>query len=85
LARGYRDFLRNWQEYRMHAEQFREPDGERIFVLVHANGRGRSSGIALDELSSKSAAVFHVRDERVIRMTHYFDRDNALADLGLDE
>jgi SnoaL-like domain len=85
MAEGYRDFLRNWTNYQMQAEECREVDGECILVLVHASGRGKSSGAALEGIWSQSAAVFQITGGLVSRMTHYFDRRRALADLGLEE
>lgn len=83
VTAGYREWLSNWRDYRMRAEEFRELDSERIFVLVHSSGRGNTSGIELADVLSKSAAVFHVTGGTVIKMTHYFDRDRALTDFGL--
>jgi hypothetical protein len=37
----------------------------------------------LERMGSKGAAVFHLRDGKVIGVVHYLDRDRALADLGL--
>ncbi|HME05386.1 MAG TPA: nuclear transport factor 2 family protein [Solirubrobacteraceae bacterium] len=84
MAEGYRDFLSNWDDYRMQGDEFREVDDERVFVLVHATGRGKASGVELGETWSKSAAVFRVKAGRVTMIIHYFDRDRALADLGLE-
>jgi ketosteroid isomerase-like protein len=38
----------------------------------------------LARMQAKIAAVFHVRDGKVMKLTVYFDRDRALADLGLE-
>ena len=35
------------------------------------------------DLQAKWANVFHLRDGKVIRLLLYYDRDRALADLGL--
>jgi ketosteroid isomerase-like protein len=45
-------------------------------------GRGKTSGL---EMSAKAASVFHVREGRVSRIVVSWDRDRALADLGLEE
>jgi ketosteroid isomerase-like protein len=82
MAEGSRDFLSAWEDYRAEPEEFREIDGERILVLLHHRG-GKTSGLELGQMQTNTAVVFHVRDGKVTRLINYWDRDRALADLGL--
>jgi ketosteroid isomerase-like protein len=45
-------------------------------------GRGKGSGVEVDQ---RRASVFHIRDGKVIRLALYWNRDRALADLGVKE
>jgi len=85
MAGGVRDWLSAWEEFRIEADEYRELDGERILVLSHRSGRGKSSGLKVGQLEAKSANLFHLGDGKVTRFVVYFDRDRALADLGLKE
>jgi ketosteroid isomerase-like protein len=85
MAEGSRDFLSAWEDFRAEAEEYREIDGERVLVLIHHRGRGKTSGLELGQMQTKNAALFHVRDGKVTRFVAYWDRDHALADLGLAE
>ena len=69
---------------RIEAEEYRELDGERVLVLVRSSGRGRTSGMDIEEMHVKAADVFHVRGGKVTRLAAYWDRDRAFADLGLE-
>jgi ketosteroid isomerase-like protein len=53
--------------------------------LIHHRGRGKTSGLELGQMHTKNAALFHVRDGKVTRFVAYWDRERALADLGLSE
>jgi hypothetical protein len=55
-------------------------DAERVLVLVKASGRGKMSALPIDQ---KGAEVFKTHDGKVTTMIVYFDRERALADLGL--
>jgi ketosteroid isomerase-like protein len=82
MARRMRDFLTTWEGYRIKAEHYCELDDERILVLTRDTGRGRTSGA--DTVQNR-ANVLHLQGGRVTRITSYWDRDRALADLGLEE
>jgi ketosteroid isomerase-like protein len=83
MAEGWRAFLSNWGHYRFEVEEYRELDAERILVLIRVRGRGRTSGLELGQVGAEGANLLHVRGGKVVRLALYFDRDRALADLGL--
>jgi ketosteroid isomerase-like protein len=83
MAEGVRGWLNDWEDWYVEADEFRELDDERVLVLCHYSGRGKTSGLEVGQLSSKGAAVIHIRDGKVTRFVAYWDRERALADLGL--
>jgi ketosteroid isomerase-like protein len=83
MAEAWRDYLSTWEEYRTAVDEYRELDAERVLVLSRRSGRGKTSGVDLGQMLTKGASVFHVHDGKVTRLAQYFDRDRALADLGL--
>src|SRR6266436_6131637 len=85
MAEGFRDFLGGLEEYRLEAEEYRELDADRVVAITRNTGHGKISGLNLGDLPGNGAAVFHVRDGRVAKLTFYWDRDRALADLGMEE
>jgi ketosteroid isomerase-like protein len=89
MSEGWSGWLGAWRDLRGEPDEYRVLDGERILVLAHFVGRGRASGVEVGALSSPGsggfASLFHVGDGRVTRIVNYWDRDRALADLGLEE
>jgi ketosteroid isomerase-like protein len=82
MAREMRAFLTAWAGYRSEAEEYRELDRQRILVLTLDSGGGKQSDLATEQ---RRASVYLVRGGKVSRITTYWDRDRAFADLGLDE
>jgi ketosteroid isomerase-like protein len=82
MAEGARDWLNAWKDFRIEAEEYRKLDDERVLVLVHYSGRGKTSGLELGHIRTKGASLFHVRG-KVTRRVHHWDRERAFADLGL--
>jgi ketosteroid isomerase-like protein len=85
MAVAMRELLDAWEDYRVEADDFQEVDDERVLVILHARGRGKTSRLELDETAGagRGANLFHVRDGKVVKLCVYWDRDRALADLGL--
>jgi uncharacterized protein (TIGR00369 family) len=83
VAASVRDGLSGWEEFRIEAEEYRELDVERVLVLQHFSGRGKKSGLEVGQMRAKGAHLFHVRGGKVTRVVFYWDRERALADLGL--
>jgi ketosteroid isomerase-like protein len=81
MAERWRDWVNAWRDFQGVPEEYRVLDGERVLVLVQNRGRGRTSGLELVQQSV--ANLFQLRGGKVTRLIVYFDRDRALADLGL--
>jgi ketosteroid isomerase-like protein len=77
----WREFLAAWADYAITPEEYRELDSERVYVLLHASGRGKTSGLEI--MAERGANIFHISEGRVTRLAIYFDHRNALEDLGL--
>src|SRR5437870_4052144 len=73
MAEGYFDFLSAWEEVRIEADEFRELDDERVLVLAHYSGRGKTSGLELGQMETKSAGLFHLRGGKVTRAVAWRD------------
>jgi hypothetical protein len=63
--------------------EYRELDDERVLALVRFSGRGRASGLDVGLVGWTGANLFHVRDDKVVRLVLYWNREGALADLRL--
>ena len=85
MASGWREWLSAWKDLRVEVERYVELDEERVLVLARGVARGSTSGLDTDQMRSEAAAVFHIRDGTVTRLTISWDRDRALADFGLSE
>jgi ketosteroid isomerase-like protein len=84
IARGLREMLSPWRDLRDVIDEYRELDDERVLVLLRFDLRGKTSGVGLDASWTRGAEIVHIKQGRVTRIVKYFDRDRALADLGLE-
>jgi len=83
MAKGWRDWLSAWEDFRSEAEEYRELDDESVLVLAHFSARGTTSGLEVGKIWTKGAALFHLRAGKVTRLVVYWDRQRMLADLDL--
>jgi hypothetical protein len=83
MAEGFRDFVSAWEGFRVEADEYRELDDERVLVLSHFSGRGKTSGLELGQMRTKGAELFQVRGGKVVKFVIHWQRERALTDLGL--
>jgi ketosteroid isomerase-like protein len=83
MREGGRTFLSAWEDWSARPEEYRELDDERVLVLCDPRGRGKTSGVELQTARAKAATLLRIRSGKVVALTWYFDRDRALADLGI--
>jgi ketosteroid isomerase-like protein len=83
MSEAWAAILGMWEDFSAVPEEIRVLDDERVLVLLRNQGRGKVSGIDITDISARSANVFTIRDGKVTDLVLYWDRDRALADLGL--
>ena len=84
MAEGFLNTLTAWKDVTATADEYRELDDRRVLALDRRSARGKTSGLELEELRTKGATLWHVHDGKVVKLVLYWDRDRALADLGLE-
>ena len=85
ITEGFREWFSAWEGVSTRVDEYRTLDAERVLVLqAFRGGRGKRSGLELADMATEGANVFHIRDGKVTRLATYWDRDRALADLGLE-
>jgi ketosteroid isomerase-like protein len=82
LVQSMRSAFSVIEDWRDEPEEFRELDSERVLVLSIFRGRGKLSGLQVDQ---KVAQLFEIRAGKVTRIVVYFDRATALVDVGVAE
>ena len=86
LVGAWRGYLSAWENFRLDVQDIRALDEGRVLALTRRGGRGRVSGMEIEDLAgAEGADVLHYRDGKVVRYLSYWDRGRALADLGLEE
>jgi ketosteroid isomerase-like protein len=83
MTEAFRVLVSTLAEFRVEADEYREVDDERVLVHVRWSGRGKTSGLEVGQIRATGVHLFHVRGGKVTRFVFYFDRERALADLGL--
>jgi len=83
MATMWGKVLSAYEDFRAIADEYRELDDERVLVLIRNMGRGKASGLEVADMEPRSANLFYLRDGKVTRLTAWWSRDRALADLGL--
>jgi len=79
LRRSGREVREVWEDWRIVPERFVDA-GDRVLVVERYGGRGRESGLQLEE---RGAAIWTLRNGRVLRLEVGIPIDEAFASLGL--
>jgi ketosteroid isomerase-like protein len=85
MAEAARGMFNAWSEYRVEALEYRELADDRVLVFTRMSGRGRASGLELEQIGDQGAELFEMHAGKVARIVVYFDRNRVLSDLGLEE
>jgi hypothetical protein len=85
MGRVWRDFIAAYDDLSVTVEEYREIDARRVLVLLQLSGRGKASGVEIGGVTARNASLFDIEGGLVRRLALYWDRDRALADLGLKE
>jgi hypothetical protein len=82
MAEAFRDFLGAWEDFRVKGEEYRELDDERVLVLDHRGGRGKTSGLEIGQIRTNGGPVPGPRQQGDEDRS-LLGRGRAFADLGL--
>ena len=85
MATAWHDWLSAWEELPHRSRRIPQARRERVLVLK-PSGRGKTSGLDVGQRPKRAGAnLLHVRDGKVTRHVLYWNRERALADLGISE
>jgi ketosteroid isomerase-like protein len=78
---AWADWLAPWASYWIETEEFIDA-GDEVVVLVHIRARTARDAVAVEH---SPAAVWTLRDQKVVALRFYLDRTEALEAVGLSE
>jgi ketosteroid isomerase-like protein len=80
LRKFFRTYYETWEDFHDTIEEMIDA-GEHVVVVVDSRGRGRASGAEVEW--GRHAAVWTVRDGRIVRVVWFPTREEALEAAGL--
>ncbi len=69
-----------WERFDVEVERIID-DGDTVVVFMRETAEARHGGL---EVQNDTAAIIKVRQQRIVEMTGYLDRDEALRAAGLN-
>ena len=81
LRQMFGEFDAAWAEHKTDPQEFRTLDDERVLVLSVERFKGRD-GMAVD---APGAAIFTVREGKIVEWQAFWDKESALRAAGLSE
>ena len=83
VGRAWGEMIGMWEDFRALPEEVRDLGDGRVLVFTNNTGRSKGSGLELGDMHTRGANVIHVRDGKLTKLVAYFNRDQALVDVGL--
>ena len=80
FSRYFADLSEAWEYFWLELEDVRDAGGDRVLGLMQVHGRGKASGAEIDPTI---AAVFQLRDAKVVGLQTFMDRAAAFEAVGL--
>jgi ketosteroid isomerase-like protein len=77
-----REFLRQWHDYRLIGDEFRQIGSDTVLVLGHQTATGRQSGVTVE---SPMSSVWTFREGKVVHLLFEPDPQKVLAAAGAGE
>ena len=68
MAQAWREALSAFERLRCEADEYRALDDERVLVLMHFSGRGKTSGLEVGDIRMRGANLFHLRGGKVTKL-----------------
>jgi ketosteroid isomerase-like protein len=78
---GMRRWLVAWEDYRMEVDEYLDA-GDSVVVSFRESGRGKGTGLPVEQ---SVTGIWKLDDGKVVRVTPYLDRRQALQAAGLSE
>ena len=82
LMRYQQDVDATLEDFRTEEDRFLDAGGDRVVHLYRVGGRGAGSGVPVNR---KIAAIYQLRNGRVLKGETYLDQRQALEAVGLRE
>jgi ketosteroid isomerase-like protein len=83
LRSWYGEWYEAWENFEEICEELIDA-GDQVVSVWNQRGRGRASGAEV-ELARRAAAVWTIRDGKVVRLVGFDSREEALEAVGLRE
>ena len=80
MAERFGEFLANWSEFRVEADEFTQLDDDHVMVVARQRGKGASSGV---DTEMRVHIVWKFGGEKVVGTYWFKDRAKALRLAGL--
>jgi ketosteroid isomerase-like protein len=80
VVQAFADYFEVWERIEMRADDYIDTGGDEVVVLHHEVAKGRDSGLVVE---TDTGTVNTVRNDKIVRVRSYMDRDQALRAAGL--